>query len=389
MNLEREMKLGKPRAQGSCEPLRPGLTGRQRVKAVVLAVAAASTVAALTVAVLRNPPTIRFVRSDAVLDPIGPESKHLDRTTFKALKAAHSLNYYVDPILQQTPQDNEDADVNVEGRVRNSYVPVDAATTVWFFGGSTMFGMGQRDERTIASELARLAESDGILIEPVNFGVPAYTNWVETEVLAQQLTVRQPPDLAVFYDRANEFGTAIDMRSLGAHLQGRIARTIISRFSDDDIANLYGDAVKVSNELMVDQAADQYRRGVTLAGALASSYGFEVVHFWQPQLSSKRLGPHDDRPVDFFGRELDFDNTLSDEARRDRALEVLADNHASYDQMRIRSGVDPIDISDALDEATGPTYFDLTHTNEYGALLAAEAIYKHLRPILVDLTERR
>ena len=36
---------------------------------------------------------------------------------------------------------------------------------VWMFGGSTAFGQGQRDDHTIASELARVAWEDGIAVD--------------------------------------------------------------------------------------------------------------------------------------------------------------------------------------------------------------------------------
>ena len=75
-----------------------------------------------------------------------------------------------------------------------------------------MFGFGQRDEHTIPSEIARLAEADGIRIRSVNFGVESYNGYQETMAFADALAKDDPPDLVVFYDGVNEMSTAIEAR---------------------------------------------------------------------------------------------------------------------------------------------------------------------------------
>lgn len=62
--------------------------------------------------------------------------------------------------------------------VRGSYEPAGLAADapeVWFFGGSTLWGEGQRDAHTIPSEIGRLAEAAGNPIRVRNFGVRGYT----------------------------------------------------------------------------------------------------------------------------------------------------------------------------------------------------------------------
>lgn len=54
---------------------------------------------------------------------------------------------------------------------------------VWFFGGSTMFGFGQRDEHTIPSEIVRSPAADGHRIEAVNVGTPTWAIWQEAAEL--------------------------------------------------------------------------------------------------------------------------------------------------------------------------------------------------------------
>ncbi|MBX3287562.1 MAG: SGNH/GDSL hydrolase family protein, partial [Actinobacteria bacterium] len=81
---------------------------------------------------------------------------------------------------------------------------------VWMFGGSTMFGEGQRDEYTVPSWLARTAWADGVALHVTNFGQLGDPLWIEVRRLEEALgTTDDRPDLVVFYDGANEVITRI------------------------------------------------------------------------------------------------------------------------------------------------------------------------------------
>ena len=51
---------------------------------------------------------------------------------------------------------------------------------------------------------------------------------------------------------------------------------------------------------------------------------------------------------------------------------------------RVADGLDPsvVDISDAFEAAPSPVIYDDVHTNELGAKIVAEEIYKRLKPEL-------
>ena len=82
-----------------------------------------------------------------------------------------SIQYDYVPFVNSAPRDFSGNYVNTVGGLRRSYEPADLpadALVVWFFGGSAIWGEGQRDDYTIPSEFARLAIDDGIAVRVVN-----------------------------------------------------------------------------------------------------------------------------------------------------------------------------------------------------------------------------
>jgi len=71
--------------------------------------------------------------------------------------------------------------------------------TVYFFGGSTMWGVGSDDASTIPSQFSRLSESAA-----ENFGDIAFTAHQSLVLLIQLLQDGHRPDVVVFYDGVNE-----------------------------------------------------------------------------------------------------------------------------------------------------------------------------------------
>ncbi len=71
--------------------------------------------------------------------------------------------------------------------------------SVYFFGGSTMWGTGADDAHTIPSQFAQLS---GFRVE--NFGEVAYTSHQSLMLLIQVLQDGHRPNIVVFYDGVNE-----------------------------------------------------------------------------------------------------------------------------------------------------------------------------------------
>ena len=317
-----------------------------------------------------------------------------------------------DPYLGWRVLDAQSRYVNVRHGIRRSYEPAAATGAdplkVFFMGGSALFGAFQRDEHTIPSEFARLAEADGIPVRVANFGQPGYVNWQEVLLLEQLVSGPSRPDLVVFYDGYNEVMLQF---SLGRHSQPtqleapvieerlRLGEPQSKPSTWTTLYNAWTDASTVHGlgrglgvfpkrdehgeplrpfwtgdqadrpDLRGAAAASVYERGVALARELAQRLGFRSAFFWQPSIYSKHV----------VKGEENLDATRGADPAAWRTATRAA-----------RAGLEPpvVDLSDVLDTQKAPVMYDIVHTNEAGARVVATALYERLRAQLGELARR-
>jgi lysophospholipase L1-like esterase len=327
------------------------------------------------------------------------------------------LDLRYDPVLGWTLPDYAGEHYTMADGVRRSYEPAvtgpQRPVRVFFFGGSTMWGMYQRDEQTIPSRIAKLAEADGIPIEVVNYGTGAYVNWQEVLLLQQLLARGDRPDLAVFYDGVNEIMSQfrVGLHTTPTHLQaddvratleaGRRARrgegeeSLASRVAGSwsDTSAMSRVARSIKNWIAEGEpepapaalssfwsgsqleqapaaganAAALYQQGVDVARRLADSYGVDSAFFWQPSLYTKQPGPGDREATGRWGEDPNAWRTAT-AASRQALREPVVDLGAA------------LDVPDAV-------MYDYVHTNERGAEAIAAAMYETLRPQLLALSQ--
>jgi hypothetical protein len=312
-----------------------------------------------------------------------------------------------DPYLSFRVREFDGRYVNVTDGVRRSHQSRLAlsrdAVTVWFFGGSSMFGAFQRDDHTIPSEFARLAEADGIPVRVTNYGQPAYVNWQDDLLMESLVTSKTKPDVAVFYDGFNELLAqfALEPHTEPSHLQARIMEERVTSgagiedksffkrawktWSETSALDRLGRSVGIMPELEQDQgpllstfvgdqaddpegrgrnAASIYLRGVDRAYRLARSYGFDAAFFWQPTIYTRHLVKEEEPLASAAGYDADAWRSATRVARS-----------------RLTAPV--VDLSRVLDGLREPTMYDVVHTNEKGARLVAAALYERVRPDLL------
>lgn len=246
--------------------------------------------------------------------------------------------------------------------------------TVWLFGGSTIYGIGQRDGHTIASDLVREARRNGRSIEVVNFGVAGYVNWQETRVFADALRAGGRPDVALFVDGVNDLALGFEREVYGL----LDVTTPLSLGATEDQQEELRAAAGARGWIETHDpgrqarlAAAQYRQGVRHAREVARESGVPVLHFWQPQLSTL--------PVDRPGVSTVLNNLHAAPGSLRRGARTVREA-ASL------SGVGPIDLTHVFDRVSGPVFFDWAHTNEAGAAIMAAALYESLDRALRSVT---
>jgi lysophospholipase L1-like esterase len=251
---------------------------------------------------------------------------------------------------------------------------------VWMFGGSTMFGFGQRDEHTIASEFSRIAAAHGYEAIVENHGVSGDSHWEEAVRFAWALTADEPPDLVIFYDGVNDLA--------GARLRNQFANNaddqpvaLSLEHIRQDYHELYrwlwwkrpvrppgarlGDRPPnpvLDNVGLAARAVRDYERARVISRGAANLHEVPVVWFWQPVR-------HTRPPV-------------AGEPTAPPENEASMVEH--YEEARRRLADDVVDLSDIFDDHDRPLFYDDVHTNEEAARIVAQAMWDQVEPIVTS-----
>ncbi len=269
-------------------------------------------------------------------------------------------NDYV-PYIVRGHNDFTSETVNVNERERLSYEPPVPAGVeplkVGFFGGSVMFGVGQRDEHTIPSAFARIAEANGVAVEVHNYGFPAWVAWQEHQYLERLLSAGEQFDMVVFLDGFNEFDVQMtDFNPDPTHHSAVVIDGLIRDFREeratppdtlDGLSELMDSyrrnsaawrfydtvterqpslpgadlAVQGTPEEQTEAALDIYQRALGLVDDLALDHQVPVRYFWQPRAAGWEPAITDRLPEQvtdlthvFDGQQCFYDVVHTDEA---------------------------------------------------------------------------
>ena len=327
----------------------------------------------------------------------GPPSTNIDRLSPAMAASPWAADYFREqdamtagavPYELYEFDDARGRYINIRDGVRRSWAapastaPTGAAgrPTVVFFGGSTMFGQGQRDLHSPASEVARLAARDGLAITPVNRGERGWTVWQEFHAFEYRSSLGDRADLAVFYDGANEdatkpwlYGTQpvefdhdlfasrfrVGPGTPGGHgLLAVVAADLRAEWARRSVA----DRTVTWARAEVDQAAGASPASPAALPSRAGDAGAVVTSTYR---RARDL-------IDLVGREHRIPITYFWQPERDAPAWYLAAGR------QLAPGT--IDLTAALDGHDDLYLPDGTHTNETGARLVAATMWEHLRP---------
>lgn len=284
--------------------------------------------------------------------PFSPYSHEDEPFAQELFNEQASLPMIEDGELEFLPGDYDAKFTHVKRFERRSLVTSQDGPTIWFFGGSTLFGIGQRDEHTIPSEVARLAASEDTPVQVSTFGFPSFASWQEAGLMRRVLAERSKPDLVVFYHGVNDYGVICRQLALGITPNG-LGNPL--REPQPEVPKVQCNANPIRTGRLVAAAVSR-----AMNDARASLGDTPVIEFWQPFAATRRSTASDGPLLEALG--------LDEEGRKVQASPYRAALRY-IDQT-------PVDLTDALDTYEGPVFFDWAHTNEVGAQLVAKAMWE-------------
>jgi hypothetical protein len=276
--------------------------------------------------------------------------------------------------------------------------------TIWMFGGSTMRGFREWQEKTIARLVADRLNSSAARLSftVVNFGVPSFNSLMEVKYLQKALIERnEKPDLIIFYDGANESKYFAEHRTPDAHHGYRRTKALIESYSRTwfgvlkplnaalhasftkelyDKLNQVFVPIEPDSPLVCELVGATVRR-YEYVHRLARSFGAEFLLVWQPMLWAEHCDRCPERKAETDGslRKIgDFESVRNNFAVPYNALMKALEDKPYF-----------VNFGDALCDRDVPMYAaDGVHLSDHGnrhvaEKLAAALEQRCLRPAVV------
>ena len=277
-------------------------------------------------------------------------------------------------------------------------------------GGSTVWGLGSRDEFTIPSLLAKKLAERSVRSRVLNLGQIGYVTTQEIITLLLELQKGNVPDIVIFYDGFNDTMSAYQMGKAGLpqnefnrvqefNSSKRPAPAIAWKVFAEGLSSVrlakdllyHGGLLKIDQEplsterfLLDGQATTEfgslghdvinvYQSNVEIAKALARHFGFKILFYWQPTVFEKtRLTPFE-QETEIVHRKFKefFEHTYS--SMRESGL--TASNPGIFH-----------DLSRMFYDMPEPVFVDWCHLGETGNARIADRIVMDVLPLAYQKT---
>jgi hypothetical protein len=309
------------------------------------------------------------------------------------------------PYIVYRVQDMKGQFIRVSGGVRRTYVsestsPDDKRPVVMVFGGSAAWGHGARDDQTLPSWLARVAQENGVSLDVRNYAESGWVNWQGIVYLMEKLADGERPDVVVFFSGANEVITGRHWPSIRrpiwdwpayprAMRAGAIHRTAplqsvwtYYRSTSLTLSFLFGEQLAdtpsptPTSETLVEKLTADILTDVAVVEGLGRQYGFRPLFVWQSTVADKQVLTDQEqtyagwrsaapRPaLDWWSMPSDLKNLHQEVGRRVQAKGAV------------------IGLGDPFEGLNTSAFIDWVHPSEAGHERIARALYRHLQPLL-------
>jgi hypothetical protein len=221
---------------------------------------------------------------------VRPQLSHATNDSIAAEHAAANFAEY-QPWLQFTWGTIKGKYVNHEGLIRktipdNSDASAQKYFTIYFLGGSTMYGFNVTDEETIAAYFVNAYKQkypNGKPIKVINYGIPYYYSYQELMLLTDRLYNNEHPDMVIEIDGLNDF-----LQPYAAYLRHPFFTPRLQKLMNPS-RNYYPEGFSYldipendSPENVFNRILKNYFENINHAKLLAKQYDFQLYSVCQP-----------------------------------------------------------------------------------------------------------
>jgi hypothetical protein len=264
---------------------------------------------------------------------------------------------------------------------------------IYFFGGSTTWGTGARDNYTIPSLVSKYLFENNISANVTNYGESGYQNTQETIFLMLELQ-KDIPDVVIFYDGVNDVYSAYQNRKAGLPQHGAVLACkneyinyVVTMYTEhsyfwkcftflknkligarDKSVHASDNAIENKEEL-AEEVIDVYSHNIKIIHGLEKEYGFKSYFFWQPCLYTKKYLSETEE--NFIEEQLE--------------IAQLYNFEVNHSHLKLKADTSFIDVSNIFDNHNKTVFIDWCHLGENGNEIVANKIGK---TILEDFRER-
>lgn len=163
---------------------------------------------------------------------------------------------------------------------------------IYFFGGSTMYGVNITDRETIAAAFVSIYKQQfpqGISIRVVNYGIPAYHSYNELMLLSHLIYSNQQPGIAIMLDGLNDFLMPDAVLNRRPYFYYRLRQASKDNINlkeleniNDSTASLFNNPAGYSEDALADTLARNYLSNIDRFKKLAAANNFDAFFFIQP-----------------------------------------------------------------------------------------------------------
>ncbi|MCV3211528.1 SGNH/GDSL hydrolase family protein [Mesorhizobium sp. YC-39] len=241
---------------------------------------------------------------------------------------------------------------------------------IFFFGGSTLWGWGSRDDFTIPSLVAKNLVKSGISAKVTNYAVNGDATTQSLIRFIFELKKRNVPDLVIFYGGLIDAESTCSEDRPGLPLDGpdfeRMSRENEARVSikPENIAIMrflagrkrHGGCQK-NLDTLSDGAADVYFENIRFIETISGSLLFKTLFYLEPQLNDKeKITIYEQKAIERHDGWLPGASSLYSLMRN----KVVARDHDRADQNVLH------DLRSIFSGVSSPIYMDSEHYGEDG-----------------------